>query len=95
VADTFAGRIHVEWDNSAPVTPFGQMPFFIEFLKQGGPFDGMVADCPALFESERTKKSPKNPTPSARFCGRCWPHIGATRTDDGALRHSESTAPWG
>jgi hypothetical protein len=25
VADTFAGRIHVEWDNSAPVTPFGQM----------------------------------------------------------------------
>jgi hypothetical protein len=21
LADTFAGRIHVEWDNSAPVTP--------------------------------------------------------------------------
>ncbi len=33
IADTFAGRIHVEWDNSAPVTPLGQMPFFIEFVK--------------------------------------------------------------
>jgi hypothetical protein len=32
VADTFAGRIHVEWDTSASVTPLGQMPFFIEFV---------------------------------------------------------------
>ena len=36
VADTFAGRIHAERDNSASVTPLGQMPFFIEFVKQGG-----------------------------------------------------------
>jgi hypothetical protein len=40
VADTFAGRIHVEWDDSATVTPLGQLPFFIEYLKQGGLFDG-------------------------------------------------------
>jgi len=46
VADTFAGRVHVEWDNTAPVTPFGQLPFFIEYLKQGGLFDGWVEDCP-------------------------------------------------
>src|SRR5258708_24250380 len=45
VADTFAGRVHVEWDNSAPVTPLGQLPFFIEYLKSGL-FDGVVADCP-------------------------------------------------
>ena len=51
VADTFAGRIHVEWDNSATVTPFGQLPFFIEYLKQGGLFDGWVADCPLYFTS--------------------------------------------
>src|ERR1700741_5190716 len=50
-ADTFAGRIHVEWDNSAPVTPLGQMPFFIEFVKQGGLFDGLVADCPLHYTS--------------------------------------------
>src|SRR6516162_210461 len=43
VADTFAGRIHVEWDNSATVTPLGQLPFFIEFLKQGSLFDGWVS----------------------------------------------------
>src|SRR5512137_2718309 len=50
-ADTFAGRVHLEWDNSAPVTPFGQMPFFIEFIKQGGLFDSLVADCPLYFTS--------------------------------------------
>jgi hypothetical protein len=51
VADTFAGRIHVEWDGSATVTPLGQLPFFIEFLKQGGLFDGFVADCPLTYTS--------------------------------------------
>jgi hypothetical protein len=29
IADTFAGRVHIEWDTTAPVTPFGQLPFFI------------------------------------------------------------------
>jgi hypothetical protein len=28
------------------VTPLGQLPFFVEYLKQGGLFDGWVADCP-------------------------------------------------
>jgi hypothetical protein len=28
--DTFGGRIHVEWDPAAAVTPLGQLPFFIE-----------------------------------------------------------------
>jgi hypothetical protein len=51
VADTFAGRVHVEWDTTAPVTPLGQLPFFIEYLKQGGLFDGWVADCPLHFTS--------------------------------------------
>jgi hypothetical protein len=44
VADAFAGRVHIEWDTRAPVTPLGQLPFFIEYLKQGGLFDGWVAD---------------------------------------------------
>ena len=42
LADTFAGRVHVEWDNTATVTPFGQLPFFIEYLKQGGLFDKLL-----------------------------------------------------
>lgn len=51
VTDTFAGRIHVEWDGGATVTPLGQLPFFIEYLKQGGLFDGLVADCPLHYVS--------------------------------------------
>ncbi len=51
IADTFAGRVHVEWDATAPVTPFGQLPFFIDYLKQAGLFDAWVADCPLSFTS--------------------------------------------
>lgn len=51
VADTFAGRVHVEWDDAARVTPLGQLPFFIEYLKQGGLFDGWVSGCPLYFSS--------------------------------------------
>ena len=51
VAETFAGRVHIEWDTTAAVTPLGQLPFFIEYLKQGGLFDGWVADCPLVFTS--------------------------------------------
>jgi hypothetical protein len=51
IADTFAGRIHVEWDAAAPVTPFGQLPFFIDYLKRAGLFDAWVADCPLSLTS--------------------------------------------
>ena len=34
--DTFAGKVTVEWDTGSALTPLGQMPFFIEFLKAGG-----------------------------------------------------------
>ena len=29
LVDTFGGRIHVEWDPQAAVTPLGQLAFFI------------------------------------------------------------------
>ena len=50
-ADTFGGRVHVEWDPSAAATPLGQLPFFIEFLKLGGLFDPWVGDCPLTLTS--------------------------------------------
>jgi hypothetical protein len=31
--ETFGGRVHVEWAPQAAVTPLGQLPIFIEFLK--------------------------------------------------------------
>ena len=49
--DTFGGRVRVEWDATTPVTPLGQLPFFIDYLKQGGLFDAWVADCPLLLPS--------------------------------------------
>src|SRR5256886_12019012 len=53
IADTFAGRVHVEWEagERAAMTPLGQLPFFIEYLKQGGLFDGRVAGCPLSLTS--------------------------------------------
>ena len=56
IADTFAGRIHIEWDATAPVTPFGQLPFFIDYLKQAGLFDARVADCPLSLTSPNAPK---------------------------------------
>ncbi len=35
VADTFDGKIHIEWDPQVLVTPLGQMPLFIQYLKVG------------------------------------------------------------
>lgn len=49
--DTFGGKVHVEWDPHAAVTPFGQLPFFIEFLKVSGLFDNFVTACPLEYTS--------------------------------------------
>lgn len=40
--DTYDGRVHIEWDHATPVTPMGQLAFFIEFLKCTGLFDEWV-----------------------------------------------------
>ena len=34
--DTLGRRFHVEWDPHAPVTPLGQLIFFVQFLAAGG-----------------------------------------------------------
>ena len=60
-AETFAGRVHLEWEPAAPVTTMGQLAFFIEYLKQSGLFDGWVAGCPLLMTS---------PNPTSRIGGR-------------------------
>ncbi len=49
--ETFAGKIHVEWDPTAAVTPIGQLPFFIEFLKLGHRFKPWVDECPLTYLS--------------------------------------------
>ncbi len=49
--ETFAGRIHVEWNPQAEVTPMGQLPFFIDFLKTAELFQPWVQDCPIHYTS--------------------------------------------
>src|SRR5437899_12084649 len=52
-SDTFAVQDHIDWEagEGAAVTPLGQLPFFIEYLKQGGLFDGWIAGCPLSLTS--------------------------------------------
>ena len=49
--DTFAGSVRVEWGTETALTAFGQMPFFIEFLKTAGLFEAWVGDCPLSYTS--------------------------------------------
>ncbi len=49
--DTFDGKLYIEWDATASVTPIGQLPFFIEFLKLGNRFEPWVEDCPLIYAS--------------------------------------------
>lgn len=49
--DTYAGRVSVDWDDTAKVTPLGHLAFFVEYLKLSGRFDALVADCPLVFTS--------------------------------------------
>lgn len=54
--ETFSGRIHVEWNPDAAVTPLGQLPFFIEFLHVSGLFDDWVNQSPLRWNSPNAPK---------------------------------------
>lgn len=49
--ETYGGKIHVEWDPQAAVTPLGQLPFFIDFLKTADLFVPWVDDAPLSWRS--------------------------------------------
>lgn len=54
--ETFDGKLHIEWDPNASVTPLGQLPFFIEYLKIGHRFLPWVKDCPLSYISNNAPK---------------------------------------
>lgn len=56
IADTFDGKIHIEWDPQAQVIPLGQLPFFIQYLKMGHLFEPWVDECPLNYASNNTPK---------------------------------------
>ncbi len=49
--DTLGGRVYVEWDPQAPVTPYGQLVFFTQFLKTANLFDPWIKECPLSYTS--------------------------------------------
>ena len=51
VIETEGGRYHVQWDESAPATPYGQLVFFAQFLKAGGLFSRLCVGAPFAFQS--------------------------------------------
>ena len=51
IAETFGGRIHVERDSEAAMTPHGQLVFFAEFLKTAGLWAPWVEECPLAYRS--------------------------------------------
>lgn len=52
--DTYGGLVHVEWDTQSPVTPIGQLVFFIQFLKSCDLFGTWVKDCPLTYRGPRS-----------------------------------------
>ena len=56
LVETYGGRVHVEWDPHAAVTPLGQLPFFIDFLKTAEMFEPWVRDCPLEYRSNNAPK---------------------------------------
>ena len=84
IADTYGGRVHVEWAPTAAVTPLGQLPFFAEFLKQTGLFDAWVSDSPLRYVSPNapTKRNVLG-TALLGVLGGCrrYAHLTALRCD--------------
>lgn len=53
---TFGGEVAVEWDQESPMTPMGQLVFFIEFLKEANLWEEWVKDCPLEYQSPNAPK---------------------------------------
>ncbi len=54
--ETYDGKVFIEWDPDAAVTPLAQLPFFIQFLNLGGRFKPWVDDCPLTYTSPNALK---------------------------------------
>ena len=82
--DTFGGRLHVEWEPQAAVTPLGQLPFFVEFLKTAELFEPWVEDCPLEYRSPNAprKRDVLGTVLLSVLAGhRRYSHISAIRAD--------------
>ncbi len=82
--DSFFGPVRVEWDHEAALTPLGQLPFFIHYLKASGLFDALVADCPLRYRSPNApdRRDVVGTTMLSMLAGhKRYAHIAALRCD--------------
>ena len=82
--DSFFGPVRIEWDHEAAMTPLGQLPFFIDFLKTAGLFDALVADCPLRYLSPNapSKRDVLGTAMLSMLAGhKRYAHIAALRCD--------------
>jgi Transposase DDE domain group 1 len=82
--DSFFGPIRVEWDHEAAMTPLGQLPFFIDFLKTSGLFEAFLADCPLRYLSPNAprKRDVLGTAMLSMLAGhKRYAHIAALRCD--------------
>ena len=56
VIETGGRRLRVQWDPQAPVTPLGQVAFFMQFLAVGGLFSDFLASCPIRYQSNAASR---------------------------------------
>lgn len=56
IAETYGGRIRVEWDPDGAMTAQGQLVFFADFLKTAELFAPWVAECPLRYTSNNAPK---------------------------------------
>ncbi len=54
--ETFGGKIQIRWDKDAKVTSLGQLPFFIQFLKDAQLYEPWVKECPVKYESNNASR---------------------------------------
>lgn len=84
ILDSYDGPINIEWENDLPVTPYGSLVFFIEYLNISGIFDALVDDFPFYCTSNNAPKS-RNIIGTAVLsilCGhKRYSHITSLRND--------------
>jgi len=82
--DTYGGRVHVQWDREGAVTPHGQLPFFIDFLKTADLFGPWVAESPLAYRSNNApqKVDVLGSLMLSVLAGHCrYAHIDSVRYD--------------
>ena len=82
--DTKGGRYQVQWDDSAPMTPLGQLVFFAQFLHAGGRWEEFCREAPFGFTSPNapTHENVLGSLALSILCGHTrYAHVNALRFD--------------